>query len=176
MTTDDLREPYAEAVIELQSACADARLSFFAEMTTLIAAWQHARRSMGLPGPLTIDPPEPDPHEPSPAAALFRLAHGDGPIRPVEPPAPPTADGPGRMIGPRRSSDGRSKQTILGPTAAELYDYLANGGPPIRFPITPTDMVSTVKVRCYNVSPACATHRLIFTAEADHVTITRALR
>jgi hypothetical protein len=175
MTTEDLREPYAEAVMELQAACSDARLSFFAEMTTLIAAWQHARRSMGLPGPLTIEPPEPDPHEPSPAAAVLRLARGDGPIQPVEAPASPTADGPGRMLAPRPRWSGK-KAFLIGPTTQQLYDLLEDGGAPIRFRISATDKPITVKVRCSKMNAMCSTHRLIMQAEADHVTITRVLR
>lgn len=176
MTHSDERNVYADALLDVHACCADDGLSFAAEMTTLAAAWLHARRRLGRSGVITVDPPAPEDGERSPAWSLYTAV-----VTKPDPPAGPrpvaSASDPGVMTAPRPSEVFCARRPPrYGPSLIVLYDFLRDGGPPMTLPPPQSTTVASLRSRCSTASSLCASHRLILQTEADHVTVTRVPR
>jgi hypothetical protein len=189
MSVHDLREHFSEALLAMRDLCEYDGLRWQAEFITLIGAWAHTRRAMGLQGDLKIDLPEPDPGEQSPAHSLLAqarlvssvppsspapgggqrgVADGDGEgqasASPPPRPAPVTFTPP-----PEATPDGPGR--MLGPvpkfyntrlSGARLYQLLATGRADDKSVLVCDRSVTldNARTRCSSMSTLCASHRL----------------
>jgi hypothetical protein len=148
------REDYADAMIDVQSRCRDDGRSFFAEMTTLLAAWLESRRALGHRDDLvTVEVPEPDAGEASPAHALYQSAVGRPPVARLAEPDPRPAP------RKRRAYSGRPGIFTGGPARDQLNDLLAGRVPTILVEAGKVKL-STLRVRCCQVAAEDPTWRL----------------